>query len=313
MAEQERPIVIYGALAANLGIAVAKFIAAALTGSSAMISEGIHSLVDTGNQLLLLFGIHRGRAPADHEHPYGHGRALYFWSLVVAILLFGIGGGMSIYEGVTHIVSPTPIGDPTISIVVLAIAALLEGSSWTIAARDLLPAVRREGIIGALRTSKDPSTLTVLAEDSAALTGLAIAFAGIVGASALDEPRLDGLASIGIGTLLATVAVFLAVETRSLLIGETADDTSLEAIGAALEWPDRVARVDRLRTMHLGPEEILVTARVVLRDDDRQGVADSVAGLHRRIREAEPRATDITIEPVAAGRPDAAEPSRRSA
>ncbi len=287
---------VYGAIAANFGIAVAKFVAAALTGSSAMLSEGFHSLVDTGNQGLLLLGVHQGRHPPDEGHPFGHGRALYFWSLVVAIVLFGVGGGLSLYEGITHVINPAPLEDPLVAYIVLAVAVVLEGSSFLVAAHEILPDVREEGMWQAFRTSKDPSTLTVLAEDSAAVTGLVLAAAGIAAAHLFDEPRLDGAASIAIGVLLALVALLLARESRGLLIGERADEAAEERLRAAVERVPSVARLASMRTMHLGPDEILVTLRV----EPAPG-ADPIAAIdaaRASIRDAEPRATDITIEPA---------------
>ncbi len=228
---RERPIVIYAAIAANLGIAIAKFLAAALTGSSAMISEGVHSLVDTGNQGLLLLGLGRASRPPDDEHPFGHGKELYFWSLIVAILIFGIGGGVSIYEGITHILDPTPLEDPLVNYIVLAVAFVLEGSSWFVAAREVSGRVRPgEGFVDSVRTSKDPSVVTVLLEDSAALAGLVVAAVGIYLAHALEAPWIDGVASLIIGSILVSVALFLASESRGLLIGERADVELIERL-----------------------------------------------------------------------------------
>ncbi len=296
--QHESPIVIYAAIAANLGIAVAKFVAAALTGSSSMISEGVHSVVDTGNQALLLLGIHRSRRRPDDEHPFGHGKELYFWSLVVAIVLFGIGGGVSLYEGITHLIEPSVIDDPLPNFIVLGIAFVLEGTSWTVALRALLPEIRGEGVMAALRTNKDPSLVTVLLEDSAALTGLLTAAIGIALATALDEPRFDGLASIVIGVLLALVAVFLAFESRGLLIGEQVDSDLMATLRSAVEDDPAVVAIERVRTMHLGPNEVLMTLHVRFADHDADGVIEAIDRLRTALATADERLTDVTIEPV---------------
>lgn len=294
----ESPIVVYAAIAANLGIAVAKFVAAALTGSSSMISEGVHSVVDTGNQALLLLGIHRSRRRADDEHPFGHGKELYFWSLVVAIVLFGIGGGVSLYEGITHVLEPSHIDDPLPNFIVLGIAFGLEGTSWTVALRELLPEIRSEGVMAALRTNKDPSLVTVLLEDSAALAGLLTAAIGIALATALDEPRFDGAASIVIGVLLAFVAVFLAFESRGLLIGEQVDTDLMATLRRTADAEPDVVAIEQVRTMHLGPNEVLVTLRVRFTEQDAPGVIDAIDRLRTALEGADPRLTDVVIEPT---------------
>src|SRR3546814_530924 len=216
-------IVLYGALFANLGIAVAKFIAAAISGSSSMLSEGVHSLVDSGNQLLLLRGQARAKRPPDSRHPFGYGRELYFWAFVVAILLFAIGAGISVYQGWIHILDPEPLRDPTINYIVLAVAFLLEGTSWAIAVREFDAGRGGLGWWQAVRRSKDPAGFIVLFEDSAALAGLIIAAAGIWLSHATGDARIDGGASIAIGLILTAVAILLAREAKELLIGEAAD------------------------------------------------------------------------------------------
>src|SRR4051812_37248311 len=199
-------IVIYAALAANLGIAVAKFVAAAITGSSSMLTEGVHSLVDSGNQGLLLYGQSRARKPPDADPPSGYGRELYFWAFVVAILIFGLGAGVSIYEGWKHIQAPEPLHDPTINYIVLGVAMLLEGTSWGIALKEFSAARGTTGWWQAVRESKDPATFIVLFEDSAALAGLIVAGIGVWASHAWGDPRIDGAASIVIGMILAAVA-----------------------------------------------------------------------------------------------------------
>ena len=210
-------LAIYGAIAANVAIAVTKLVVAGTTGSSAMLSEGIHSSVDTFNGMLLLVGIRLSQRPATPEHPFGHGKELYFWSLMVAVLIFGLGGGISFYEGVQHIRHPQPLHDPTWNFVVLGVAALFEGISFTIALRQFLRQARGAPFWQAVRQSKDPTTYTVLAEDSAALAGLAIAALGIWLSHRFNMPVLDGAASVLIGLLLAAVATFLRNVSMTLL------------------------------------------------------------------------------------------------
>jgi cation diffusion facilitator family transporter len=213
-------LAIYGAIGANVAIAVTKFVVAGITGSSAMLSEGVHSAVDTFNGLLLLVGIRLSKRPATPEHPFGHGKELYFWSLIVAVLIFGLGGGVSFFEGVQHIRHPEPMRDPTWNYVVLAAAAMFEGISFTIALRQFLKQAGTTPFWKAIDQSKDPTTYTVLAEDAAALVGLAIAALGIGLSHALDMPELDGAASVLIGLLLAGVASLLTWQSRGLIIGE---------------------------------------------------------------------------------------------
>jgi cation diffusion facilitator family transporter len=294
-----RPIAVYGAAIANLGIALAKFVAAAITGSSAMLSEGIHSVVDTGNQLLLLVGIRQSHKPPDANHDFGHGKELYFWSLVVAIVLFGVGGGLAFYEGIEHILNPHPIENPIVSYVVLAVAFVLEASSWTIAMREL----RAQGTGGGLRrqvlSSKDPSVVTVLLEDSAALFGLIAAFLGILLAQLTGDPRFDGLGSIVIGGVLTVVALFLAAESRGLLVGERADDETVNRIRRVVAFDDGVKEVVGVRTMHLGPNEILVNATVKFAGSSAADVDATIVRVKKDLLATDARLTYVTVEPVA--------------
>ena len=297
--EPERPIVILAAMAANFGIAVAKFVAAAITGSSAMISEGIHSLVDTANEGLLLVGLRRSERSADAAHPFGYGKELYFWSFIVAIVIFGVGGGVAIYEGITHILHPNPLEDPIVSYVVLGIALVLEGASWVIAFRAVSDTVEPgERYIGAIRGSKDPSVVTVLLEDSAALAGLAVAAIGIFISHQLDEPRIDGLASIVIGLILAFVAVFLAAEARGLLIGEGADPELIDRLRKVAESDDEVEGVADIRSMHLGPDHVVVTLKVRFEDREADRVAATIERLEAQLKAEDPRLGDVTMQPV---------------
>ncbi len=245
----ESKVAIYGAIAANVAIAVTKFIVAGITGSSAMLSEGIHSAVDTFNGILLLVGLRLSQRPATPEHPFGHGKELYFWSLIVAVLIFGLGGGVSFYEGVLHIQHPEPLRDPTWNYVVLGAAAVFEGSSFAIALRQFLKRSGKTPFWEALHRSKDPTTYTVLAEDSAALVGLVIAAIGIALSHQMDMPELDGGASLLIGVLLAGVAMVLIHESRGLLIGEGIRPETARAIRSIALAQPKVRDVGRVLSM----------------------------------------------------------------
>lgn len=294
---KERPIAVYGAIGANLLVALTKFIAAFFSGSSSMLSEGIHSVVDTGNQLLLLLGIRRARKAPDALHPFGYGQELYFWSLIVAILLFGLGGGMSVYEGVSHFLHPAKLEDPLWNYVVLGLACLFEGTSFTIAFRELRTERSQESFWQAIRNSKDPTTFVVVFEDSAALLGLATAFAGVYLSHRLENPRIDGIASIVIGLLLATVAVLLAYESRGLLLGESFDSEKVEQIRKLVEADTQVVRAGRPLTMHFGPEDVLLNLDVQFRPGLGSGeLAAAVDRLEKAIRQRYTEVKRIFIE-----------------
>ena len=293
----ESKLAVYGAIAANVAIATTKFVVAAITGSSAMLSEGIHSTVDTGNGLLLLVGMKLSQRPASVEHPFGHGKELYFWSLIVAVLIFGLGGGVSVYEGVLHLREPEPMTDATWNYVVLALAALFEGISFTIALRQFLAERGPLPFWRALHASKDPTTYTVLAEDAAALAGLAIAALGIWSSQHFGQPRLDGLASVLIGALLAGVAVLLIREARGLLIGEgLRRDTALEIRRLMLAHPG-VREVGRPLSMYIGADEVLLTVDVEFDYSVPAGVvAATIEAMEREIGARWPRIRRIYIE-----------------
>ncbi|UPG96194.1 cation diffusion facilitator family transporter [Luteibacter aegosomatissinici] len=263
----ENKLIVYAALAANLGIAVAKFIAAALTGSAAMLSEGVHSLVDSVNEVLLLYGLRRSRKPPDRYHPLGYGRELYFWSFIVALLVLSLGAGFSLYEGVNHILAPDPPRDPTANYIVLGIAAVFEGSSWYLSLRSVQRRKGRMGYFEAFRGSKDPTTFTVLFEDSAALLGLAIAGLGVYLSHALNEPRLDGWASVGIAVVLALASVLLARESKALLIGEPATPNLLEKVCAVTSKVPGVRRVNGMLTLQLAPDQVMVAVSTEFEDN----------------------------------------------
>src|SRR5258706_9754653 len=256
MAESTK--VIYAAIAANVVIAATKFTAAAFTGSSAMISEGIHSLVDTGNGALLLLGQHKSRKPPDADHPFGHGKELYFWSLIVAIIIFAVGGGISAYEELLHILHPRPPANPQWNYLVLALAIVFEGASLLVAAKSFQKLKGNEGVWQTIHESKDPTTFMVLLEDSAALIGLVVAGLGIYLANRLGNPYFDSGASIGIGLLLAAIPMLLAYETKGLLVGESADPESVKAIRRIAESDPDVDAVNRVLTMFFGPNTILL-------------------------------------------------------
>lgn len=266
MSSQRRPVAAYCALCANLGIAAAKFAAAALSGSSAILSEAIHSLVDSGNEILLLFGLRRSRRPADEEHPYGHGKELFFWSLLVAMLIFGVGGGMSMYEGLTRLLHPREQRSAFWSYLVLGIAFVFESTSFLIARREL----RREfkqSVWRAIRASTDPSVFAVSIEDAAAIAGLVIAFCGVFLSHELGVRRADAVASLLIGVLLAATAVFLATESAGLLVGESARREVVKAIRTTIDGEPMLVVKRAPLTMYLAPHRILVNVTVTARGD----------------------------------------------
>jgi cation diffusion facilitator family transporter len=297
--------VLYAAIAGNLAIAVTKFIAAAFTGSSAMISEGVHSLVDTGNGLLLLYGIRRSRRLPDDAHPFGSGKELYFWTLIVAILVFAIGGGVSIYGGLQGLLHPHPLRDIAWNYGVLAVAAIFEGVTWTIAQREFRKTQGSLGWRAAMSASKDPTTFTVLVEDTAAMVGLAIAFVGIALANALEMPRLDAVAAILIGVILATVGLVLAYKCKGLLIGESVDPKTLESIRAIVEADPAVARLMRVLTMHFGPSDVLLTMEIQFQPVlSAAAVAAAIERLDQAIRRrhSEVRLIFLETQSIAASR-----------
>jgi cation diffusion facilitator family transporter len=258
---------IYAAIVTNIAIAGTKFTAAAFTGSSAMISEGIHSLVDTGNGGLLLLGLRTSQKPADAEHPFGYGKELYFWALMVAIVIVAVGGGISAYEGLLHILHPVPQENPLWNYIVLALAFVFESVSLTIAIKSFMKIKGDASWWQAIQRSKDPTTFTVLFEDAAALLGLIVAMIGVFLANQFDNPYFDGAASIVIGVLLGAVAVLLGYETKGLLIGEGADRETLEDIRRLVESDPGVEAVNRSLTMHFGPDTVLLAMDLRFRPD----------------------------------------------
>jgi cation diffusion facilitator family transporter len=301
----ESRVSIIAAILGNVAIAVTKFIAAGFTGSSAMLSEGIHSLVDTGNGGLMLVGIHKSQKAPDVEHPFGHGKELYFWSLIVSIAIFAVGCGMSVYEGVTHLLNPHPMSNAFWNYVVLGFAVVFEGISWFFGWKVFRAAKGRRGIIEAIHQSKDPSTFMVFFEDSAALLGLLVAFIGILIGQRFDSPYADGVASILIGLVLGLVSFFLAYETKGLLIGEGVDRETLKKIRTLIETDPGVEHVSRALTMYFGPHEVLLNIELKFRDElSAVGVRAAVARLQQKVRQNHPDITRIFFASESLGQPD---------
>ena len=289
--------VIYVAMAGNLGIAIMKFFAAVFTGSSAILAEGIHSVVDTANEMLLVLGMRRSQQPADARHPYGYGKELYFWSLMVAVVLFGIGGGITIYEGILHLLAPHALKDSLWAYVVLGISALLEGISWSVALREILASKGEHTLWQTMRRSYDPSVFTVLLEDTAALIGITIAFLGIYLAQRYNNPLFDGAASILIGVTLCVVALLLIRESKDLLVGESAKPEVNAELLVMVGREPGVATVKRLLTMVVGPEEILLNIEAQFAAGmSANDVAETVNRLEMAIRQRYPRIKKIFIE-----------------
>jgi cation diffusion facilitator family transporter len=293
-------VVVYAALAGNLGVALTKIVAALWTGSAAMASEAIHSAVDTSNELLLLYGLKRSELPADQEHPLGYGRELYFWSFIVALLVFAGGSVASVYEGVQHMLRPEPIRAPLVNYVVLGLSAAFEGGSWWMSLRQFSRAKGRLGFYEAFRRSKDPPSFMVLFEDSAALLGLGVAALGNLGAEFLHQPWLDGAASVLIGAILAGVAGLLARESKSLLIGESASPvlaTSILSIAAA---HDGVAAVNNLLTVQLAPDQVVAALSLEFEDKLRAPQIEAiVAEIEAEIVRTHPQIVLLFVKPQA--------------
>lgn len=289
--------VVWAALGGNLAIAVSKILAATFTGSSAMWSEAVHSLVDTGNQWLMLLGMRRSSRPPSETHPFGHGLELYFWSFVVAIMIFGLGAGVSIFQGIGKILHPEPMRNVWVNYLVLAIGILFEGAVWIFALREFRRQNRKLGWVRAIRSSKDPTVFTVLFEDTAALLGLLVALLGIFVAELTGKPIYDALASIVIGLILAATATLLANECRGLLTGEAATSSVRKQIGTLLCQHPSVVDVHRVLTMHFAPQDVLLTASIKF--DDSLAVPQLeqvIAELEDTIRSHHPEVKRIFLE-----------------
>lgn len=293
--------VVYAALIGNLGVATAKFVAAAFSGSSAMLSEGVHSLVDTTNEGLLLYGLHRAKKEPDRSHPFGYGRELYFWSFVVALLVLAVGAGISIYEGVTHILKPEPAGHLVTNLTVLGVAMLFEGTTWVISLREFRRTKGAMGYFEAFRKSKDPTTFTVLLEDSAALVGLLIALVGLLAAHWLHMPVLDGVASLGIGLVLTVDAILLARETKGLLIGEPAAPELGDAV-LAIAGADRdVRHANGILTVQMGPRQVVVALSLEFEDARTvPEIEDCIDRIERQAKSAHTEVTALFFKPQSA-------------
>ena len=262
-----------------------------------MLSEGIHSLVDTGNQGLLLHGMKRAARPADKHFPFGHGKEIYFWSFVVAILIFAVGAGVSIYEGIRHMAHPEPIQNPMVNYVVLGLAMLFEGAAWYFALTEFTRAKGKWGYLEAVHRGKDPTLFVVLFEDSAAMLGLLVAFFGVLLSQLTGILYFDGIASVIIGLILGGTAIWLAYETKGLLIGEAADEKIIDAIRALLQETDGVDQVNEVLTMHMGPDFILVNLSIDFRDDIPAGDLEAlIACLDTAIKNAHPAVKRVFIE-----------------
>ncbi len=293
--------VIYGAILANLGIAVAKFVVAAITGSAAMTAEGIHSAVDTGNEVLLLIGEKKSLRPPDHKHPFGYGKAVYFWALIVALSVFSLGGGLSIYHGVHGLLDPRPLADPMWNYVVLGVAFLFEGYSWNLS-RMGLNKYRKDGdnLWQAVRASKDASVFTVFIEDSAALLGVLIAALGIALGQLFDNPLFDPAASVFIGLLLVGAAFTLARETGALLVGESIGRDETGELRSIINADPSIDKVDRVLSMQMGPDEILLTASVQFKRGMKiDEVEHAIERLENAVRAHNPAVRKLYFESAA--------------
>lgn len=297
MSEAASKTVVLAALAGNFVIAVSKFAAALLTGSAAMFAEGIHSVIDTGNQGLMLYGMRRARKPPDARFPFGYGKEVYFWSFMVAVLLFTLGAGVSILEGISKILHPRPIDHPLINYGVLAIAVLFEGTSWLIAAREFRRIKGSWGVLETVRRGKDPNKFLVLFEDTAAITGLVLAGVSLALVQATGLELFDGLASIGIGLILVFSSVWLAIETKGLLIGESANQYVVAEIERIVRAHPAVARVNEIPTMHIGPEYVLANISLRFKSDlSSRELQDAIARMDRQIKQTCPTVKRIFIE-----------------
>lgn len=298
MAEQSSRTAVIAALVGNVLIAITKAIAAALSGSSAMLSEAVHSLVDSGNEILLLYGQHRAAKPPDRLHPWGYGRELYFWSFVVALLIFALGAGVSIYEGVQHVLHPEPITDPILNYVVYAVSALFEGISWWFGWSAFRRVRGDKALFAAVHASKDPPSFMVLFEDSAALVGLVIASITTGLSLHFRAPWIDGTGSILIGLVLAVVAILLARESKDLLIGERASPGLAESIRDIVEREPGVVGVEGILTSQVGPDQVI--ANVGLEFDDKLRTPDIervIGHLENELRKKHPELFRVFVRP----------------
>lgn len=291
-------IAIYSAIGANILIAISKFVAASFTGSSAMISEGIHSLVDTGNGLLLLLGIKRSKQKPDALHPFGYGKEVYFWSFVVSVLIFALGGGFAIYEGIHALMDPKPLEDPTWNYIVLCAAIIFEGTALYLSLKTFNKSRKKAGnLIRNIIKSKDAATFAVIIEDTAAVTGLSIALLGVYLTQTLENPYIDGGASVLIGLLLLAVATFLARESKHLLLGESATPETVSSIEKILQNNKKVKEWCVPQTMHFGPDNILLVIELDLEDGmELDEAEETMANLREEIKQQQPKISQVYIQ-----------------
>ncbi|MGI8811357.1 MAG: cation diffusion facilitator family transporter [Pyrinomonadaceae bacterium] len=295
--ENESKTAIYAAIAGNLLIAVTKFVAAAFTGSSAMLSEGIHSVVDTGNGALMLFGLYKSRKPADQDHPFGHGRELYFWSLIVAVSIFGVGGGVSIYQGVLHLMHPIEIESAVWNYAVLGASFVFESITWIFGWHAFSKTREGKPVFEAIHVSKDPTNFTVVLEDSTALIGLIVAFVGVFFGHEFGYVYFDGAASVAIGILLCGAALFLGYESKSLLIGEPVDPETIRGIREIAEAQPDVEKALKILTIHMGPADVVLTLELDFADGiTAVELRKAIRRIERAVMEKYPEITRVYYE-----------------
>ncbi len=295
---ESNKIVVYAALFGNLAIALVKFVAAYITNSSAMLSEAIHSVVDTLNEVLLLYGMKKSQQPANSRHPFGYGRELYFWAFIVALLVFALGAIVSIYQGIHHIYHPEAMSNPMINYIVLGIAILCEGTSWLVALKAFRKVKGKQGYFEAFRRSKDPTTFTVLFEDTAALIGLFIALIGIYLSHALNMPMLDGLASVLIGVVLAISAILLARETKGLLMGETADPQLRHNVLNVAELDPAVHSANGVLTEQMGAHQVIASLSLEFKNNlTSDEIEACVNRIEAQIKQLHPEIVALFVKP----------------
>jgi cation diffusion facilitator family transporter len=289
---------VWAAVVGNTLVAITKIVAAAFSGSAAMASEAVHSVVDTGNEALLLYGMRRARRRPDTEHPFGYGRELYFWSFIVALLLFGFGCVASLVQGIDQIRNPHPIEHAWLIYTVLGLSLLFEGGSWLVAVRGFHPSVGDEGYLAAIRKSKDPPQFVVLLEDTAALVGIAVVFAGTWASIHWGEPRIDGVASVAIGFLLGTISVVLARESKALLIGERADMALQDEVFAIARATAGVVCPNGVVSAQLAPDQVVVALSVQFEDRlTTPEIENIVVEMEEKVRKAQPRVLILYVKP----------------
>jgi cation diffusion facilitator family transporter len=300
MSSESSKVSIYAAMGANIAIGIAKFVGAAISGSSAMLSEGIHSVVDSVNEILLLYGLKQSEVGPDEKHPLGHGQEIYFWSLVVAVLIFALGGGVSVYEGITSFQHTESSSSPLVSYIVLGVASIFEGTALFVSIREFnknYPRNDKVSLWQAIRQSKDPSSFIVIVEDFAALVGLGLAFAGVFLSEVTKNPIYDGIASIIIGILLTVVATILVAETKGLLVGESASPEIRESIKTIVNSDEAVSAMEPPITFHLGPRDIMLALNIEFKDElSSDEIESAIRRIEKMIRESHEEVKRIFIE-----------------